>query len=201
MKLYMTRHGETEWNLEGRLQGQLDSNLTDYGRTQAAWLSKRLSQIPLDVICSSTSGRAIETAEIIRGGRPLAIDTYRDLREIHFGPWEGQYHSALQEAYPEDYNNLWYHPDRFHVEGMESIPQVIERAGRVLENIMKKYPGKDVLIVAHALLLKGIYAYVKDLPVTEFWSGPFMKSTNLSIIEVEDKHLSFILEGDTSHYE
>ncbi len=80
-KLYITRHGETLWNTEGRMQGWNDSPLTDLGIKQAEWLRERIKDLKIDVIYSSPSGRAYNTAEIIKGNRELQVIKHDGYRE------------------------------------------------------------------------------------------------------------------------
>lgn len=201
MKIYLTRHGETEWNLIGKMQGRQNSELTELGKQQADWLGERLKDMAIDVICSSPSGRAIETAQRIKGDRTIEIETYADLMEIHLGSWEGMYHDDIEAQFPEGYKNLWYHPEKFDEPDKENLDELIKRGGEVLERIIVEHPDKNILIVAHGVLLKAIFSYVKSLPLKEFWSGAFMKSCCLNILEVDGEERYFILEGDTKHYQ
>jgi probable phosphoglycerate mutase len=82
--LYITRHGQTEWNVQGRLQGHLDSPLTELGVIQAEQLADSLVNVEFDVIYSSPSLRTVRTADMIRGERPIDITIEDKLREI---PW------------------------------------------------------------------------------------------------------------------
>ncbi len=200
MKLYLTRHGQTEWNLAGMMQGRLNSDLTILGIDQAKWLGDRLKDTPIDIICSSSSGRALDTAKYIKGSRPLDIESYDDLVEINVGHWQGMSHKDIEGNYAEAYNNFWHHPELFKSESQESFEDIINRAGNVLEKIVSEHQGKDILIVSHGVLLKGILAYVKKIGVKDFWTGPFMKSTCLNIIEFNQVDYQIILEGDTTHY-
>ena len=86
---YLVRHGETDWNLTERIQGQVDVPLNATGRRQVSHLAKRLTDLPLDAIYSSDLARTHETARIIAADRDIAIATDPDLREFSFGEWEG----------------------------------------------------------------------------------------------------------------
>ncbi|WP_412973888.1 histidine phosphatase family protein [Paenibacillus sp. OAS669] len=88
--LYLTRHGETEWNVEGKLQGHKDSPLTNLGKRQAKWLGASLKEIEFDAIYSSPSPRTYQTAEIIREERKIELSSCDSLKEIGLGSWEGQ---------------------------------------------------------------------------------------------------------------
>ncbi len=95
---------------------------------------------------------------------------------------------------------FWNNPEKFNPNDGESFFDLVVRAADVLERIIKEYKGKDILIVTHAGVLKALYVYIKSKPISEFWSGVFMKATCLSVIEIDKNEKKFILEGDISHY-
>ena len=200
MKLYLTRHGQREWNLEGRMQGRLNSDLTPLGVEQAKWLGHRLNEVDIDVICSSTSGRAVDTAKHIRGNRQITLELYEDLQEIDVGHWQGMTFEDVEGNYTDDFHHYRYKPELFKPKNQETFEAIIERAGTCIESIVKKHAGKDILIVSHGVLLKAFLAYIKKSQISEFWHGPFMNSTCLNIVEVNNGQYEIILEGDTSHY-
>jgi probable phosphoglycerate mutase len=101
--LYLTRHGQTTWNVEHRVQGHLNSPLTDLGLEQASRLGYALSDVHFDAIYSSPSPRALRTAEIIRGTRPSRIIPHDSLREMHMGDWEGLRFDEIESTYPVQY--------------------------------------------------------------------------------------------------
>ncbi|WP_235206697.1 histidine phosphatase family protein [Paenibacillus tyrfis] len=78
--MYLTRHGQTEWNSKKKMQGHLDSPLTDYGMQQAEWLKERLENVHFDAIYSSSSPRAFNTARIVSGNHPVQIKSQRSIR-------------------------------------------------------------------------------------------------------------------------
>ncbi len=200
MKIFLTRHGETNWNIEGRMQGRKDSELTELGEEQAKWLSERLEKENIEVILSSTSGRTLKTSEIIRGRKAIDIIAKDQLQEIDAGIWEGMLHKDIKENYPDKYSDFWNEPENYKTDDGESFEEIVSRAKDVLESIIEEYNGKNVLIVTHALFLKAVFTYIKSKPISEFWDGVFMKSTCLSVIEVKNNERYFILEGDISHY-
>ncbi|ACR79335.1 MULTISPECIES: histidine phosphatase family protein [Kosmotoga] len=200
-KLYITRHGQTEWNLEGRIQGQKDSKLTTLGEKQAEWLGERLKNVEIDVIISSSSGRAIRTAEIIRGKRNIEIVPNDNLREIHFGQWEGQLHAEIKKYWPDEYRNFWNFPHLYKPVGGETFLQVLDRVSNEVEKIISKYEGKNILIVTHAVVLKALIAYFENKDLMDFWSGAFMYPTCLNIVEIKEDSRKIVLQGDISHYQ
>ncbi|NLY75174.1 MAG: histidine phosphatase family protein [Firmicutes bacterium] len=201
-RLYLTRHGQTEWNIVHRMQGQQDSPLTELGKKQAKWLGDRLHDVGLDVIFSSSSGRAIRTAEIIRGTRKIPVILSDNLREISLGAWEGMLHTEVERIYPEEHRNFWHFPHQYQpVAGGETFAQLYSRVSNEVEKIISNYTGKNILIVAHATVLKMLMAYFENKGLKDLWTGPFMKSTCLNLVEIENGHREVIFEGDISHYQ
>jgi 2,3-bisphosphoglycerate-dependent phosphoglycerate mutase len=132
--LLLVRHGETDWNADGRLQGHTDRPLSDFGRRQAQQLAAELEGEELEAIYSSDLSRARETAEIVaeRVGLPVALDP--DLREKDWGNWEGL--TAVER-------------DRVAFVG-ESTEAHQERMLRALRRIAKRHPGEGrILVVTH----------------------------------------------------
>jgi broad specificity phosphatase PhoE len=131
--LLLVRHGETDWNAEGRLQGQTDTPLNDFGRTQARALAEELVEEGLDAVYASDLARARETAEIIGGRIGLPVVLRTDLREKDWGTWEG-----LTSA----------ERDRVEFAG-ETTGAHRERTLRALREIADLHPEGRVLVVTH----------------------------------------------------
>ena len=200
-KLFITRHGQTEWNLEGRMQGQKDSKLTELGEVQASWLGERLSGEKIDLIISSSSGRAFRTAEIIRGERDIEIIPNDNLIEMHFGDWEGELHTDIEINYPDQQHNFWNNPHLYQTSTGETFDQVFERVSNEIEKIISDNEGKNILIVTHAVVLKSLITYFENKEIKDLWTGAFMHSTSLNIVEINDNHREIVLQGDISHYQ
>lgn len=205
MDLYITRHGETEWNLEGRLQGRLDSPLTELGVNQARALGLKLRDEGIELIISSPSKRAVKTAEIINEYLNLSIKTDSGLLEMDLGSWQGLNSEEIKETSIENFDFFWNDPSRFNSDmtSGESFEDIISRVSNSLENIILNYKNKynKILIIGHGLVLKSIYLYIEKKPLKDFWKGEFMKQTNLNILRVTNNKKYFILKGDTSHLE
>lgn len=199
-KLYITRHGQTEWNLEGRIQGQKDSNLTELGEKQATWLGERLKDTEIDVIISSSNGRAMRTAELIRGNRDIEILTNDNLMEMNIGDWEGQLHLEIEQHSPDEQKNFWNFPHLYKPNGGETFEQVFNRVSNEIEKVILEHEGKNMLIVTHAIVLKSLITYFENKEIKDLWTGKFMHSTCLNIVEIKNDSREFILQGDTSHY-
>lgn len=199
--LYLTRHGETEWNVEKRMQGWQDSPLTEKGRQDAMRLGKRLEEVHLTAIYASTSGRALETARLIRGERLIPIYTEEQLREIHLGDWEGKTHEEIIEMDPIEFDHFWNHPHLYTPRRGERFIDVQHRAFAAIERIVERHPEGNILIVTHGVVLKTVIARFKNTPLKDLWAPPYMYGTSVTIVRVNDGKFELITQGDVSHLE
>lgn len=199
MKLYITRHGETEWNKEGKMQGWQNSNLTEKGIANAKKLGEHLSQISFDRIYCSPLGRAVDTAKYIRGDRDTEILLMDALKEMGFGTWEGMEHEVIEEQYQTQRNHFWNKPQLYEPIDGESFEQLFHRVKAALDEVIANADGENFLIVSHAVTIKAIYAILRDTPLADLWGPPFLYDTCLTILEVIDNDIKFILEADVSH--
>ncbi len=151
--LLLVRHGETDWNAEGKLQGHTDRPLNDYGRRQARALAERLAGEEIEAVYASDLSRARETAEILGAqlGLPVAVDP--DLREKNWGNWEGL--TADERL-------------RIEYEG-ESSEDHRSRTLRAVERIVERHPAGRVVVVTHGGSLRRLQAAVAGVasPVIE----------------------------------
>lgn len=199
LNLYITRHGETIWNTEKRLQGWKDSALTENGVENAKLLGERLKDTEFDMIYASPSTRARMTAELIKGDRELIIREEENLREINLGEWEGRTHNDLEEAYPEEYHAFWNTPHLYKTKSGEDFYQLQARVKKVLTRIMGEHKDGNVLLVTHSVFIKALLAHCKNAPIEQLWAPPFIHDTSLTIIEVNNGKVDIKLEGDISH--
>jgi probable phosphoglycerate mutase len=109
LKIYLTRHGETDFNLERRYQGQLDIPLNTTGRRQAELLARRLSQIKIDIVVSSDLSRTLDTARAVQTMLPNSPKLVADRRwrELSFGDWEGKNHEEIKAQW-NDEAQVWF---------------------------------------------------------------------------------------------
>ena len=151
--LLLVRHGETDWNAEGRLQGHTDTPLNDYGRRQARTLADELAGEPIDAVYSSDLARARETAEIVGGRLGLTVVVDPGLREKNWGSWEG--------LTPAERERVEY--------AGETTEDHRERTLRTLSAIAVRHPGERVLVVTHGGSIRRVQAAVLGmaLPVIE----------------------------------
>lgn len=198
--ILLVRHGQTEWNLQKRFQGRLDSPLTPRGVMQAQWLGEALRDVPIDYIYSSASTRASDTAKLIRAERNIPLATSEQWMEMHLGEWEGLEQTHVQKTAPGQYDNFWNAPDRFEVFGGETFRQVERRALGELERIVATHTGNTVLIVTHTVVVKLVMAYYEKRPLADIWLPPYIHPVCLCKIEIADGTPTIVLHGDISHY-
>lgn len=199
LTLYIVRHGETEWNIENKLQGWKDSALTNKGIEHSLRLQKRLEPIHFHHIYASPSGRAVHTANLIKGLQNIEVKTDENLKEIHLGSWEGKTHDDVKLLEPERYNHFWNAPHLYVADTGETFEQLKTRVENFLSSIVAEHTKGNILIVTHTVFIKMLLAYVKQLPISELWGPPYIKDTSLSIIEIENGSSNIRLEADIEH--
>ncbi|WP_417897843.1 histidine phosphatase family protein [Bacillus haimaensis] len=201
LTLYITRHGETLWNTEKKLQGWKDSELTENGKRNGRLLGERLKDIDFAAVYSSPSQRTLATAELILGEKQTTILQDENLREINMGDWEGQTHSYLQETFKEAYHAFWNSPHLYRPESGESFEQLGCRVAGFLHRLKNDHTSGNVLVVTHTVLIKALLLQMKKLPLEKFWEGAYIHDTCLTVMELDGEQVNIILEGDVSHRE
>lgn len=198
LDLYFVRHGETEWNKAGRMQGRLDSNLTDKGLENAERLGEYLRETQFDEIISSPSSRTIQTAEKLAGST-AAIRTDERLMEIHLGQWQGKTGDEIKMLFPEQYGYYWNEPEKFENPEGETFLDVKTRLAGFLQELMENRSSGKILIVTHAVVIKTAVMLANKVTVNEIWEPPFIHGTSLTHMKYRDGVLELVLAGDLSH--
>lgn len=200
-KVYIVRHGETEWNVAGKMQGCKDSNLTPLGVEQAKWLGERLRDKHIDRIYSSPLYRARHTAELIKGERDIEILDEHDLRELELGEWEGLRKCDVEKMDKHNMLNFWENTEDFNPpNGAESFYELVDRAYNVIMKLVRENKDKTILIVSHTITIKSFMAELQGHGVKGVWNPPFLKQTSLTEIDFNDEEFNIIMNADTSHY-
>ena len=157
-RIIAVRHGETSWNADARIQGQLDIGLNETGRWQAQRVGQALAEEPITAVYSSDLERAQATAQPISEVKGVPVIPHEGLRERSFGMFEGKTFDEIHEAWPEHANN-WRKriPEWEPPEGGESLIQLRERVTRTLEQLASRHPGEQIVVVAHGGVLDALY--------------------------------------------
>lgn len=200
-RLYLTRHGETQWNLIGKVQGSLNSDLTEKGILQATKLGKYLANTNIDIIYSSSSNRAFNTAKAITGDRKIEIIKSDKLKEMNLGIWEGKSFEYIEKEYSEMFDTFWNRPHLVKEFPGETFNDFTKRVvGAVLE-IIDDNKDKDILIVAHALVLKVAMSFFENRPLERLFEDHHMYSTCINEVEIDDKNYKIVRYNETPHYD
>lgn len=200
MELYIIRHGETDWNIEKRLQGRSDTELNAYGIELAEITSEALKDVKFDRIYSSPLKRAYKTAEIIRGDRDLPILTDERLIEISFGEYEG---IAVSERPPE-FQNFFDDPDNYvPAKGGETYEELVARASDFIEKIVVPASTEIdcMLIVAHGALNKALMVNLNHQKIKDMWAGIFQRNCCVNIYEINGYDFKLIQNGKIYYQE
>jgi len=162
-RVVVVRHGQTYWNVEARIQGHGDSDLTPEGVAQAEAIAARLADEPCDLLISSDLGRAHETAKRVaaRNGRPIVLDPR--LRERAFGVGEGMSYAELDRTYPGSFVRTGTVDADLAVPGGESRRQFHARVCSAFEDYAARHAGRNLVVVAHGGVLSSLYRHVNGI--------------------------------------
>jgi probable phosphoglycerate mutase len=151
------RHGETAWNAEARMQGQLDVPLNDVGRWQAARAAGALADESIDAIWSSDLARALQTAEPLARHAGLPVRTDAGLRERCFGVFQGLTFAEVEARWPEDSRRWRQREPDFAPAGAETLRRFAARCVTTAARIAAAHPGQTIAIVTHGGVLDSLY--------------------------------------------
>ncbi|MGL5615884.1 MAG: histidine phosphatase family protein [Sarcina sp.] len=200
-KIFLVRHGETEWNKLDKMQGWADSPLSELGEMQAKWLSEKINDFNINKIYTSPSGRAIRTSNLIKGDNNIEIVVSENLKEMNMGVWEGLEKKVIENLYSEDYYNFWNTPEKYiPKENGESFLEVRERVFQEIMKIVKENDNKNILIVSHGLSIKSFLSELENKKIEELWSEPIVNQTSVTEIDFYEDRYEIIRKGDISHY-
>jgi probable phosphoglycerate mutase len=201
-EIYFVRHGETEWNLKGILQGSKNSHLTEKGKKQAYKLKEKLENIHFQGVYTSPLKRASETAEIIRGHKEEPFYIFDELKEMSFGKMEGIPKSEFKALEPVTYDNLWNNPLAYDPKSFdgESFQEVDDRVMGFMKKLVKNNPnGGRFLVVSHGMTLKMIFGHIWKHGLDKFWDDPVPENTSVTIVNYKDGEFEIEKFSDTSH--
>ena len=199
--LYLTRHGETEWNLEKRMQGFKDSPLTQKGRQNARDLGHRLRNVPLDHLYVSPIGRVQETVRMMNLDPSIPVTIDERLREMHMGTWEGRTAAEIEMAHPLAHAAFWQTPHAYIPESGESFDEVRERILSFLERLAVHAEHENILIVTHGIFLNILLTHLQQKPFATLWDPQFIHGTSLTIVTYQDGEALIQVVADMSHVE
>ena len=197
-QLIIVRHGETEWNVKGVWQGQLNSPLTERGEKQAEAVAVRLKDYPIAHIYSSDLGRCIQSASPTARILELELKTDIRLRERGFGVLEGMSKEESQERYPGVWSGLSRKDIDFAPEGGESLRQKQVRFEEVYLEIAERHVGETVVVFTHG---GGVDAILRtSLGIGIEAERPYtLWNSALNIVSYLNGHWTVDTLGDIAH--
>ena len=198
--LMLVRHGQTDWNVNGRYMGWTDEGLNEEGLRQAGMLARRLDRWPLSAVYSSPLRRAWRTAEIVAGPHSLPVQKVEDLGEMRIGAWEGMYAGDIAARYPELWKTWRANPGDFRMPGGESLGEVRQRTVRAFNRMMDGSEGNMVLAVTHDVVVRLLAAHC--LGVSEdIYRRLEVGNASMTVIEWDGEKRRLRVLNDTAHLE
>jgi broad specificity phosphatase PhoE len=199
MYIYLTRHGETIWNIQRRTQGIRDTELSDRGIRQAEVLAEKLSGESFSQIYSSTLKRAYHTAAVIGERHSICPVKRKELNEVNFGVWEGLTRNQIEAEYPGQVDR---HRKDFSFEPHqgESLYSLQNRICNFIQYIQDRHNADDerILVVAHSYPVRMLIVKLLGFPLRHLWDFQ-LDNTGISIIQWKSDRRRLVCLNDTSH--
>ncbi|MEO8121865.1 MAG: histidine phosphatase family protein [Rhodoferax sp.] len=170
-RIIAIRHGETAWNVDTRIQGQLDIGLNETGRQQARRVARALADESIQAIYASDLRRAWDTAHAIASATGGALHAHKGLRERGFGVFQGKTFPEIEAAWPEQARHWRKRDPHWAPEGGESLAAMHQRITRTANELAARHLGEQIVLVAHGGVLDMLYraATGQDLQVPRSW--------------------------------
>ena len=198
--LILMRHGQTDWNVNGRYMGWMDEALNEEGLRQAERVAQRLDQWPISAVYSSPLKRAVRTAGVVARPHSVAVETVEELGEMRLGGWEGMFAVDIAAKYPELWQTWRTNPGDFRMPGGESLGEVRGRVLRAFGRIMDKSEGKMVLAVTHDVVVRLLVAHCLGVGV-DIYRRLEVGNASITVIERDGVRLRLRVLNDTGHLE
>jgi broad specificity phosphatase PhoE len=183
--ILLARHGETDWNREGRFQGHADPPLNDTGRAQAARLAVELADVELAAVYSSPLRRALETAEVVAAAHDLTPIPLDALREVDVGSWQGLTRPEIETRFPDQFAR-WLDYEQGWADG-ETYEDMSQRVVAALLELAVEHGGKQILAVTHGGPIRAAFAFANGTSHAEARRlGPRIANIFVAKFAVED---------------
>lgn len=204
-KVYLIRHGKTEWNLESRYQGAHgDSPLLKTSYQEIELLAQSLKKVAFAHAYASPLRRARVTAQklISHLDQPIPLTIDSRLMEFNLGKMEGMHFDDVAKKWPDELNNFRHHPDRYNeaVTGSESFQQVIDRVGSAVKEFCRVNPEANILIVSHGAALNATINALIGTPLPHLKDRDGLSNTSTTILKTDDaEHFTLEKWNDTTY--
>ncbi len=197
-RIYLIRHGETEWNKKGLLQGHSNVLLSPEGVHQAQLLAEHMPFHTVDAVYSSDLSRAVMTAKILAAKFDLPVIQESGFREVNFGDWEGRNLNELASDAPDGFENFFTRPDKAHPPNGETFLEAQARALIALDEVIDERDEQSVIIVSHGAVIRLLLCAALGMPIRKMWTiSQFNMAVN--IFRVDDDNPTIELLNSTLH--
>jgi broad specificity phosphatase PhoE len=197
-RIYLVRHGQTEWNRELRFRGRADIPLDENGRRQARAIADALMGKDISAIYTSPLKRSIETARPAATAFHLNIVTRQGLIDINYGEWEGLAYDEVRQRYADLYREWEERPDSVTFPSGESLEEVKRRSFSAFMKVVEENPGKSILIIPHRVINKVLLCAMLGLGSDRFWS--IQQDTGcINVITYSESRFVLVSMNDTCH--
>lgn len=194
LKLYIVRHGETEWNVIKRFQGQLNTPLTEKGMEKLRETGKNLENVLFEEVYTSKLERTVNSAEIIlnenRGykNKKMELKKLAELNEVYFGVWQGLKYEEVFLKYPEEANNYFYNVKNYKAENIkaENLKDALKRFLRGINKILDSHKSGNILVVTHGTVFEMFINYVGNSSIFDIDERTLMGNGDYKIFSYED---------------
>ena len=199
-RLYLVRHGATELTAEDRFAGATDVKLSDAGRDQLRRLADRLRPAKLRAVYASPLGRTHESARILAAPHRLEVRLEPGLREISHGRWETLTRAEVEKRFPEEYAHWQEDPYCFAPEGGETGLEVVARALPVVQDLVARHQGEEVLVVSHKATIRLLVSVLLGFEPSRYRDRLDQSPACLNIVDFKGPtRARLTLFNDTSH--
>ena len=188
-RIYLVRHGETDWNRDGRLQGILDVGLNEAGLRQGRRIAQRFSSLRALMVYTSPLTRSFHTARLVQSHvKRCRVTVEPRLREIDHGAWTGLTMNRITCDFPEEFAKWQLRPDRVRPRGGESLQEAYRRAVGFLHDFIKTSTGSNVLIVSHGVINALLVCAAWGAPLARLWDFP-QPNAHVTVLRVEGRKI------------
>ena len=197
-KVYLVRHGQTEWNKKLTFRGRIDIPLNESGHREAEAIAEALKDKNIDAIYTSPLRRSIETAQKTAKYFHLEIVPVQGLIDINYGDWEGLTFNEVKKRYRDKYAKWEERPDLVRFPNGETLDEVRERSFYAFKDILKENPDKSVLIIPRRVINKVLLCALLDLSNSHFWE--IKQDTGcINLIEYSNNRFVLSMMNETCH--
>ena len=197
-RIYLVRHGTTDWNREEIFRGRAECKLNETGKAEAKALALYFAEVPIEAVYSSPLSRALETARPTAESKGRQVISDPAFTDLDFGAWQGLPLKAAQEKFPDLYRLWREQPGTVSFPGGENLAQVRSRTWEGLNRLAEENRKRTILIVTHRVVTKVLICAALGLDDSHFWQVK-QDSTAINCLEYSRGFFNIALINDTCH--